>query len=180
MSTINEIQEAISRLPANEKSVLAAWLQSQEEPIMSEAEKKLCSRRLGSNLSLRGRTSVSKKLSASSREVILKVPSAWVTSWPIARSCWPTSPNSERRIVVVDHLCVVSRANPLTSPIAFEPLSTSSKSGISGTPRDAIPGIASAKVDHARSRGRHLPGAGAVAVVVDPGAIPWAFTVGCP
>ena len=38
MSTIAEIQEAIGRLPANEKSALAAWLQSQEEPIMSEAE----------------------------------------------------------------------------------------------------------------------------------------------
>lgn len=40
MSTITEIQEAIGRLPANEKSALAAWLQSQEEPIMSEAEEK--------------------------------------------------------------------------------------------------------------------------------------------
>jgi hypothetical protein len=38
MSTITEIQKAIGRLPANEKSALAAWLQSQEEPIMSEAE----------------------------------------------------------------------------------------------------------------------------------------------
>ena len=38
MSTITEIQEAIVKLPANEKSALAAWLQSQEEPIMSEAE----------------------------------------------------------------------------------------------------------------------------------------------
>jgi hypothetical protein len=40
VSTITEIQEAISRLPANEKSALAAWLQSQEEPIMSEAKEK--------------------------------------------------------------------------------------------------------------------------------------------
>jgi hypothetical protein len=40
VSTITEIQEAIGRLPANEKSALAAWLQSQEEPIMSEAEEK--------------------------------------------------------------------------------------------------------------------------------------------
>ncbi|MGH8092391.1 MAG: hypothetical protein ACREIF_02815 [Chthoniobacterales bacterium] len=40
MSTITEIQEAIQRLPPNEKSALAAWLQSQEEPIMSEAEEK--------------------------------------------------------------------------------------------------------------------------------------------
>ncbi len=38
MSTITEIQEAIARLPANEKSALSAWLQSQEEPPMSEAE----------------------------------------------------------------------------------------------------------------------------------------------
>jgi hypothetical protein len=38
MSTITEIQEAIARLPANEKSALSAWLQSQEEPVMSEAE----------------------------------------------------------------------------------------------------------------------------------------------
>ena len=38
MSTMTQIQEAISRLPANEKSALAAWLQSQEEPIMSQEE----------------------------------------------------------------------------------------------------------------------------------------------
>lgn len=38
MSTITEIQEAIEKLPPTEKSVLAAWLQSQEEPIMSEAD----------------------------------------------------------------------------------------------------------------------------------------------
>ncbi len=38
MSTITEIQEAINRLPATEKSALSAWLQSQEEPAMSEAE----------------------------------------------------------------------------------------------------------------------------------------------
>lgn len=38
MSTITEIQEAIARLPANEKSALSVWLQSQEEPVMSEAE----------------------------------------------------------------------------------------------------------------------------------------------
>jgi hypothetical protein len=38
MSTITEIQEAIEKLPAGEKSALAAWLQSKEEPIMSEAE----------------------------------------------------------------------------------------------------------------------------------------------
>ena len=40
MSTIAEIQEAIEKLPANEKSALAAWLQSQEEPIISKAEEK--------------------------------------------------------------------------------------------------------------------------------------------
>lgn len=38
MSTITEIQQAIERLPLNEKSALSAWLQSQEEPLMSEAE----------------------------------------------------------------------------------------------------------------------------------------------
>ncbi len=38
MSTITEIQEAITRLRADEKTALAAWLQSQEEPVMSEAE----------------------------------------------------------------------------------------------------------------------------------------------
>ena len=38
MSTITEIQAAIEKLPESEKSALAAWLQSQEEPIMSETE----------------------------------------------------------------------------------------------------------------------------------------------
>src|SRR5438270_533133 len=38
MSTITEIQEAIEKLPSSEKSALAAWLQSKDEPIMSEAE----------------------------------------------------------------------------------------------------------------------------------------------
>lgn len=38
MSTITEIQQAITRLPASEKSALTAWLQSQKEPIMSKAE----------------------------------------------------------------------------------------------------------------------------------------------
>lgn len=38
MSTITEIQEAIEKLPTSEKSALAAWLQSKQEPIMSEAE----------------------------------------------------------------------------------------------------------------------------------------------
>jgi hypothetical protein len=38
MSTITEIQEAIEKLPSSEKSALATWLQSKEEPIMSEAE----------------------------------------------------------------------------------------------------------------------------------------------
>ncbi len=41
MSNITEIQEAISRLPASEKSALSAWLQSQEEPAMSEQKKPL-------------------------------------------------------------------------------------------------------------------------------------------
>jgi hypothetical protein len=38
MSTITEIQEAIEKLPTSEKSALAAWLLSKQEPIMSEAE----------------------------------------------------------------------------------------------------------------------------------------------
>jgi hypothetical protein len=38
MSTITEIREAIQKLPANEKSALAAWLQSQEKPLMLEPE----------------------------------------------------------------------------------------------------------------------------------------------
>jgi hypothetical protein len=38
MSTITEIQEAIQKLPANEKSALAAWLQSQEELTMFPEE----------------------------------------------------------------------------------------------------------------------------------------------
>ena len=46
MSTIAEIQEAIQKLPADEKSALAAWLQSQEEPIISEVEEKALLTRL--------------------------------------------------------------------------------------------------------------------------------------
>ena len=46
MATIAEIQEAIEKLPANEKSAIAAWLQSQEEPIISEAEEKALLARL--------------------------------------------------------------------------------------------------------------------------------------
>ncbi len=38
MSTITEIQAAIGQLPPNEKSALAVWFQSQEDPQMSEAE----------------------------------------------------------------------------------------------------------------------------------------------
>jgi hypothetical protein len=38
MSTITEIQEAIVRLPANEKLALFAWLQSQGEPVMSATD----------------------------------------------------------------------------------------------------------------------------------------------
>ncbi len=46
MSTITEIQAAIEKLPTNEKSALATWLQSQEEPIMSEAEERALLARL--------------------------------------------------------------------------------------------------------------------------------------
>ena len=38
MSTITEIQEAIGRLPEKQKSALSAWLQSQEEAILSKTE----------------------------------------------------------------------------------------------------------------------------------------------
>jgi predicted transcriptional regulator len=38
MSTITEIQKAIDRLPTKEKSALTTWLQSQEEPALSETE----------------------------------------------------------------------------------------------------------------------------------------------
>ena len=38
MSTITEIQEAIGKLPAKEKSAQVAWLQSQDEPVLSKSE----------------------------------------------------------------------------------------------------------------------------------------------
>ena len=38
MSTITEIQKAIGRLPEKEKSALSAWLQSEDEPILSKTE----------------------------------------------------------------------------------------------------------------------------------------------
>lgn len=38
MSSVVEIQEAIEKLSPREKSTLTAWLESQEEPVMSEAE----------------------------------------------------------------------------------------------------------------------------------------------
>jgi len=38
ISTITEIQEAIDRLPEKEKSALSAWLQSQDEPVLSESK----------------------------------------------------------------------------------------------------------------------------------------------
>jgi len=38
MSSVMEIQEAIQKLSPKEKSTLSAWLQSQEEPVMSEAQ----------------------------------------------------------------------------------------------------------------------------------------------
>jgi hypothetical protein len=39
LTTVAEIQEAIERLSAKEKAALAVWLESQEEPAMSEREK---------------------------------------------------------------------------------------------------------------------------------------------
>ena len=38
VSTITEIQNAIDKLPAKERSALAAWLRSQDQPRMSERE----------------------------------------------------------------------------------------------------------------------------------------------
>ena len=38
MSTVVEIQEAIERLSPKDKAALAAWLESLEEPLMSEQE----------------------------------------------------------------------------------------------------------------------------------------------
>ena len=38
MRTVIEIQEAIQKLPSKDKSALTAWLESQEEPIMSPQE----------------------------------------------------------------------------------------------------------------------------------------------
>jgi hypothetical protein len=38
VSTITEIQEAIDKLPAKERSALTAWLRSQDQPRMSERE----------------------------------------------------------------------------------------------------------------------------------------------
>jgi len=46
MSTITEIQAAIGKLPAKEKSALATWLQSQEEPMLSKGEEALLLARL--------------------------------------------------------------------------------------------------------------------------------------
>ncbi len=38
MSSVMEIQDAIEKLSPREKSSLTVWLESQEEPVMSEAE----------------------------------------------------------------------------------------------------------------------------------------------
>ncbi len=38
MSSVMEIQEAIEKLSPKEKSTLTAWLQSQEEPVMSQTQ----------------------------------------------------------------------------------------------------------------------------------------------
>jgi hypothetical protein len=38
VSTITEIQEAIDKLPAKERSALAAWLRSQDQTRMSDRE----------------------------------------------------------------------------------------------------------------------------------------------
>ena len=46
MSTITEIQDAIQKLLPNEKSALTAWLQSQEEPMLSQSEEEALLARL--------------------------------------------------------------------------------------------------------------------------------------
>ena len=38
MSTLVEIQDAVAKLPSNEKKVLQIWLNSQAEPIMTAQE----------------------------------------------------------------------------------------------------------------------------------------------
>ena len=38
MNTVVEIQEAIEKLPPKDRTALAAWLESMEEPLMSEQE----------------------------------------------------------------------------------------------------------------------------------------------
>jgi hypothetical protein len=38
MSTVAELQEKISELPKAHQAALAAWIESQEEPVMSAAE----------------------------------------------------------------------------------------------------------------------------------------------
>lgn len=38
VSTVAEIQEAIERLSATDRAALTAWVESQEEPAMSERE----------------------------------------------------------------------------------------------------------------------------------------------
>jgi len=38
VSTVPEIQEAIGKLPPKEQTALAAWIESQQEPVMSERE----------------------------------------------------------------------------------------------------------------------------------------------
>ena len=46
MSTLTEIQEAVARLPGNEKKALQLWLNSQTEPEMSPQEEECLLRSL--------------------------------------------------------------------------------------------------------------------------------------
>ena len=46
MSSVREIQEAFEKLSPKEKSTLTAWLQSQEEPVMSQTQKAVLLARL--------------------------------------------------------------------------------------------------------------------------------------
>ena len=41
MSTLEEIQEAISNLPENQRQALSVWLRSREEPVLSAEDEEL-------------------------------------------------------------------------------------------------------------------------------------------
>src|SRR5579885_2047156 len=124
MSTITEIQEAIGRLPAKEKSALAAWLQSQDEPVLSKSEEAALLARLdkaaaeldagegvplervrekirgwaGKYFSHRKRSTSWSRLFVSSRKTIRRLRNASAIISSIVPNCSPISPNWECRI----------------------------------------------------------------------------------